>query len=81
MWSKSNPHFYHEVEHNPPHVMIWAGVSADHLIGQYFFEQSVNPKTYSPMIKDWLIPELDRLHIKDTVWFNKTEHRHIMQQM
>ena len=71
MWTNSNPHFHHEVEHNPPHVMIWAGVSADHLIGPYLFEHSVNQQTYSAMIKDWLIPELHRLHIKDTVWFQQ----------
>jgi len=25
-WSKQNPNFKQEMEHNPPHVMIWAGM-------------------------------------------------------
>ena len=25
-WSKDNPDFAQELEHNPPHVMIWAGM-------------------------------------------------------
>jgi hypothetical protein len=65
MWSKSNPHFHYELEHNPPHVMIWAGVIADHLIGPNFFDRSINQESYAEMINDWLIPELNRLKIKD----------------
>ena len=71
MWAKSNPHFHYELEHNPPHVMIWAGVSADHLIGPYLFDKPVNQESYATMIKDWLIPELSRLNIKDTIWFQQ----------
>ena len=36
-WSKANPNFTQELEHNPPHVMIWAGITSDYLIGPYFF--------------------------------------------
>ena len=35
-WAKDNPHFYEEIELNPPHVMIWAGMTSDHLLGPYF---------------------------------------------
>ena len=35
-WSKENPNFTQELEHNPPHV-IWAGMTSDYLIGPYFF--------------------------------------------
>ena len=28
-WSKENPNFTQELEHNPPHVMIWAGMTSD----------------------------------------------------
>jgi hypothetical protein len=24
-WATENPHFYEELERNPPHVMVWAG--------------------------------------------------------
>ena len=35
-WSKENPNFTQELEHNPQHVMIWAGMTSDYLIGPYF---------------------------------------------
>jgi hypothetical protein len=28
-WSKGNPNVTQELEHNPPHVMIWAGMTSD----------------------------------------------------
>jgi len=31
-WSKENPNFTHELERNPPHVMIWVGMTSDYLI-------------------------------------------------
>jgi hypothetical protein len=30
-WAKENPHFYEGLERNPPHVMVWAGLSATHV--------------------------------------------------
>jgi hypothetical protein len=36
-WSKENPQFYEETENNPPHVMVWAAVSARHLKRLFFF--------------------------------------------
>jgi hypothetical protein len=29
--AKENPHFYEELERNPLHVMVWAGLSATHV--------------------------------------------------
>jgi hypothetical protein len=40
-WAKENPHFYDELERNPPHVMLWAGLSATHMFGPFFFQGSV----------------------------------------
>ena len=37
-WSKENPNFTQELDNNPPHVMIWAGMTSDYLIGPYFFD-------------------------------------------
>lgn len=31
-----------ELEHNTPHVMPWAGMTATHFIGPYFFNGPVN---------------------------------------
>jgi hypothetical protein len=30
-WAMENPHFYEELERNPPQVMVWAGLSAIHV--------------------------------------------------
>jgi hypothetical protein len=30
-WAKVNPHFYEELERNPLHVMVWAGLRATHV--------------------------------------------------
>ena len=35
-WSKENPNFMQDLEHNPPHVMIWVGMTSDYLIGATF---------------------------------------------
>ena len=35
--SKENPNFTQQLEHNPSHVMIWAGMTSDYLIGPYVF--------------------------------------------
>jgi hypothetical protein len=35
-WGKEEPHFFEKAEHNPPHVIIWAGMTASHLFRSYF---------------------------------------------
>jgi hypothetical protein len=34
-WTEENLHFTVDMEHNPPHVMLWAGMTATHLIGSF----------------------------------------------
>ena len=48
-WSKENRNFTQE--YNPPHVMIWAGMTSDYLIGPYFFDGPVNAASYSAMFE------------------------------
>ena len=50
-WSNENPNFMQELEHNPPHVMIWAGMTSDYLIGPYFLDGLVNAASYSAMFE------------------------------
>ena len=57
-WSKENPNFTQELEHNPPHVMIWAGMTSDYLNGPYFFDGPMNAASYSALLETWLIPQL-----------------------
>ena len=52
----------------PPHVMIWAGMTSDYLIGPYFFDGPVNAASYSAMLETWLIPQLRDRELLDDVW-------------
>lgn len=70
-WAKENPHFYEEIENNPPHVMIWAGVTGKHLFGPYFFDGSVNQETYLRMLNEWLFPQLRATGLMETVTFQQ----------
>lgn len=70
-WGKENPHFFQEIERNPPHVMVWAGMTQTHLFGPYFFDGSVNQDSYLHMINDWLIPQLRNARIQNNVWFQQ----------
>ena len=47
-----------ELEHNPPRVMIWVGMTSDYLIGPYFFDGPMNAASYSALLETWLIPQL-----------------------
>jgi len=67
-WSKENPYFTQELEHNPPHVMIWTGMTSDYLIGPYFFNGPVNAASYLAMLETWLIPQLRDRGLLDDVW-------------
>ena len=67
-WSKENPHFMQELEHNQPHVMIWAGMTPNYLIGPYFFDGPVNAASYSATLETWLIPQLRDRGLLVDVW-------------
>ena len=41
-WSKENPNFMQELEHNPPRVLMWVGMTSDYLMGPYFFDGPVS---------------------------------------
>jgi hypothetical protein len=67
-WAKENPHFMVELEHNPPHVMLWAGMTATHLIGPYFFDGPVNTAFCAEMLEVLLIPQRKDRGLMEDVW-------------
>lgn len=67
-WAKENPHFTMTLEHNPPHVMLWAGLTSNALLGPYFFTGSVNAETYSDMLEKWVVPQLRDRGLLENVW-------------
>jgi len=67
-WSKENPNFTQELEHNPPYVMIWAGMTSDEMTGPYSFDGQVNAASYSTMLEMCLIPQLRDTGLLDDAW-------------
>jgi hypothetical protein len=67
-WAKENLHFTVELEHNPPHVILWAGMTVTHLIGHYFFDGPVNASSYAEMLEVWLIQQLRDGGLMEDVW-------------
>jgi len=67
-WSKENSNFTQELQHNPPHVMIWVGMTSDYRTGPYFFDGPVNAASYSELLETWLIPQLRDRELLDDVW-------------
>jgi len=76
--SKENPNSTQELEHNPPHVMIWVGMTSDYLIGPYFFDGPVNAASYSAMLETWLIPQLRDRGLLDDMWLQHDVHSHTL---
>jgi len=59
-WSKKNPYFWEQVQQHPPSVMVWAAISASHLIGPFFIHGSVTSASYIDMLKSKFVPALQR---------------------
>jgi hypothetical protein len=49
------------------HVMLWASMTATHLIGPYFFDGTVNAASYAEMLQVWLIPQLRNRGLMENV--------------
>jgi hypothetical protein len=57
-WIKKNPHYMVEWEHNPPHVKLWAGMTATQLSGPCFFSGPVKATSYTKMLEAQWRPQL-----------------------
>ena len=52
-WAESNPGWCAEVNtQNDVRVMVWGGIWGDKVIGPLFFENTVNGKTFTEMMKN-----------------------------
>ena len=62
------PSFLEEIQQYPPHIMLWVVRTTNEIIiGPYFFETSVSGSSYFEMLFQWLVPEIDRHDIIDSV--------------
>jgi hypothetical protein len=57
-WSDTNPHWVTEEPLHSPKVIVWAGVSANRIVGPYFFNGTVDGQRYLEMLQDWFWPQL-----------------------
>ena len=74
MWSKENPRFYEELERNPPHVMVWAGLSATHIFGPFFFETMLMDILTRCLMSGWC-HNCKKMVSKTLLSYNRMEHQ------
>jgi hypothetical protein len=55
-WTKENPDFMIELEHNPPHMILLVGNLQTCMTGLYF-DWHIKTSMYTAMLEMWLIPE------------------------
>jgi hypothetical protein len=67
-WAKEILHFTVEMEHNPPHMMMWACITATHLVGLYFFDGHVNAASYAKTLEAWITRQLRDRGLTENVW-------------
>jgi hypothetical protein len=59
-WSDKNLHLIIEQELNVPQVIVWGGIWSNGVVGPYFFEDNVTSEKYLQMLKDNMIPQLEK---------------------
>jgi hypothetical protein len=59
-WSDTNPHWVTEEPLHSPKVIVWAGVSVNHIIGPFFFSDTVTGERYQAMLQNWFLPQFSR---------------------
>lgn len=60
IWSNENPHYWEQVQQNPPHVMVWAAMSASQLLGPYFIEGVMDSERYVQLLREQFMPDLQQ---------------------
>lgn len=70
-WAKQNTQHSTDKEDHPPHMIIWRGVTASHVIGPFFFDDTVNGVSYPERWRNYVVPEWSNRGIIEQVWFLK----------
>ena len=76
-WAPTNPHQLQERPLHSPQVVVWCAISAQAIIGPYFFEDddgvsvTMNAERYN-MLETFLLPEMRRRNWNmATAWFQQ----------
>ena len=64
IWSKENPNIVEEKQLQPAKCLVWCAISANKIIGPYFFDSTVNGDNYLEMLQQFFWPEhkVQKLH-------------------
>ena len=69
-YSQDNPHFILDSkEHSGPKIMVWCGLWRDHVLGPFFFNETVTGERYLNMLQIDLIPQFHLLGDGRPTWF------------
>jgi hypothetical protein len=77
-WASTNPHLLHESPLHSEKVTVWCAISAQHIIGPYFFENesgnavTVNGDRYRTMLQSFFLPGLHLRNVRmRRTWFQQ----------
>lgn len=69
-WSQNDPHWgAHSKKQGAQRIMVWCGLWKAHVLGPFFFDDHVTGETYLTMLRDQLMPQLERLCKGFPQWF------------
>ena len=66
-WAPENPHWFVQQSLHPKKTTVWAAICADHLIGPFFFDQTINGERYLSMLQEQFWPEVERLGLEENM--------------
>ncbi|XP_037020829.2 uncharacterized protein LOC119063554 isoform X1 [Artibeus jamaicensis] len=76
-FSRENSHIMIEGQLNEPGITVWAGFSCKGVFGPIFFHTAITQDLYLNMLKDTVLPQLQRQHDNDDYFFQQDEaHPH-----
>jgi hypothetical protein len=77
-WSKENPHFYEELERNPPQIMVWARLSATHILSLSSFTAPLLDRLTTTCLANIWYHNFNRRASKTLLSCNWMEHHHTL---
>ncbi len=71
-WSPDNPHWMDpSKQQGCQKMMVWCGLWKAHVLGPFFFDEHVTGETYLNMLRDKLMPQIERLDEGLPDWFQQ----------
>lgn len=71
IWSTDKPTEVYEYQDNTPKVNVWCAMSAECMIGPYFFEENVNASNYLDMLENFFWPIVKNKRIASKIMFQQ----------